>query len=419
MSVQKLETVTTVNKEQIGHSIRPGYRKSEVGLIPEDWETKRLVQIARVTAGGTPSRKVPEYWNGWIPWITTTEIDYCTISTTAEAISPAGLANSAAKMFPRGTLLMALYGQGKTRGKVAILGIDATSNQACAGIELSDSVSNKFVYYYLACQYEQIRGLSNSGSQDNLSGQLVKSIVIPLPPTLAEQEAIAEALGDADALIESLERLLAKKRNIKQAAMQQLLTGKKRLPGFEEAWKEYKQGQVVKFLNGRAYQRDEWETSGTPVCRLQNLTGSGEEFYYSNLSLPEKQYMHRGDLIYMWSASFGPYIWNGPKAIFHYHIWKLECDESLVARGFYYHKLVELTEQLKATTDGSTMLHLTKSGMEKFEVHLPLVAEQMAIAEVLSDMDAEIAAIEAKIDKARQIKAGMMQELLTGRTRLI
>src|ERR1043165_4059573 len=211
------------------------YKQTDTGIIPVEWESKKLGDIALVTSGGTPSRTNSHYWHGDIPWVTTSEVDFCTINHTEQYITREGLNNSAAKLLPKGTLLMALYGQGKTRGKVGILGIDATTNQACAAISISRSVSSEFIFLFLSSKYETIRKLSNSGSQENLNSSIVRSIPILLPP-LSEQYAIAEALSDTDALIRSLDELIAKKRNIKQAAMQQLLTGKRRLPGFSGEW---------------------------------------------------------------------------------------------------------------------------------------------------------------------------------------
>lgn len=179
-------------------------------------------------------------------------------------------------------------------------------------------------------------------------------------------------------------------------------------------WIVLPQKDAVKYINGRAYSITEWETSGVPVVRLQNLTQRGGRFYYSNLNLPEYQYMYKGDLIFMWSASFGPYIWWGDKAIYHYHIWKIECNSKITDKKFYYHKLVQLTEELKKGTSGSTMLHLTKAGMENYLFALPpTLQEQKAIATALSDVDALISQLEALIAKKKAIKQGAMQELLT------
>lgn len=150
--------------------------------------------IADVVSGGTPSRSNSEYWGGKIPWVKTGAIDYCWIREANEWITEKGLENSAARIIPKGTILMAMYGQGKTRGQVAILGIDATINQACAAILLHDGSDRDFVYQQLAFRYDYIRKLSNSGSQENLNADLVKSIAFPAPDEI-EQKKIGAILG--------------------------------------------------------------------------------------------------------------------------------------------------------------------------------------------------------------------------------
>jgi type I restriction enzyme S subunit len=240
----------------------------------------------------------------------------------------------------------------------------------------------------------------------------MSQMIIPYP-TKAEQTAIATALSDADALITQLEKLIAKKRAIKQGAMQELLKPK-------DGWEVKKLGDVAEFINGRAYNLSEWELQGTPVIRLQNLTGRSAEYYYSNLKLPEKNFCKNGDLLFMWSATFGPIIWKGERAIYHYHIWKIQCRESLSDKKYLFYILDNLTEKLKrSSSSGGIMLHVTKEKMESTEIVLPDIIEQTRIAQILSDMDSEIEALEKKLDKYKMIKLGMMQNLLTGRIRLI
>ena len=277
-----------------------GYKLTEVGALPEGWGLKNLGELATVSSGGTPSRKVETYWNGDIPWVTTTQIDFGIINISEQFITDEGLKRSAAKMYKKGTLLMAMYGQGKTRGKIGVLNIDASINQACAAISLFDKKLLGFVLFYLSSQYDLIRGLSNSGGQENLNSAIIKSIQIPIPSD-EEQTAIANALSDVDTLIASLEKLIAKKQAIKTATMQKLLTGKKRLPAFShhpdgqakgtkqselgeipEDWEVKRLDDAAEFINGRAYSLHEWETNGTPVIRLQNLTGRGNDYYYLN-----------------------------------------------------------------------------------------------------------------------------------------
>ncbi|ENY8013164.1 restriction endonuclease subunit S [Vibrio fluvialis] len=178
-------------------------------------------------------------------------------------------------------------------------------------------------------------------------------------------------------------------------------------------WKLCKQSDVSTFYNGRAYKLSEWETEGTPVIRLQNLTGTGNEYYYSNLKLPEHQYADNGDLLYMWSATFGPKIWQGEKAIYHYHIWKVVCKDDLLDQSFMYYNLDFITESMKSKTNGSTMLHLTKKGMEEHEILLPPLAEQEKIAEYLSTVDKKIDLIDQKIAETEKLKTGLMQKLFS------
>lgn len=201
-------------------------------MLPKHWKRASLGEIALVTSGGTPERAEPRYWNGTIPWVTTGEIQFNTITDTVEKITPAGLDNSAAKLFPAGTLLMAMYGQGKTRGQVARLGIEAATNQACAAILLKEGYDSEFYYQYLASQYEAIREMGNAGTQKNLNAGLIKHIVVPVPP-IEEQRYIAELATTWDAAIFHYERQIERLREEKSALMTQLFTGKRSvcLPG--------------------------------------------------------------------------------------------------------------------------------------------------------------------------------------------
>ena len=165
------------------------------------WEKNTMEEICKITSGGTPSRTVNDYWNGEIPWISTTLIDFNTINAVNEYITEAGLQNSSAKIFPKNTILMAMYGQGKTRGKVAILGIEAATNQACAAILLKEGFNTNFVFQNLAGRYEEIRELSNQGGQENLSGGLIENIPISIPVNPKEQQKIASCLSSIHELI--------------------------------------------------------------------------------------------------------------------------------------------------------------------------------------------------------------------------
>ena len=178
-------------------------------------------------------------------------------------------------------------------------------------------------------------------------------------------------------------------------------------------WEIVQQTEVATFYNGRAYKLTEWEETGTPVIRLQNLTGSGKDYYYSNLNLPDHQYCHNGDLLYMWSATFGPVWWKGEKAIYHYHIWKIDTNENKLSKQFLYYLLDDVTRRMKNESHGSTMLHVTKGGMEKLQIQLPPLPEQQRIAEILSTVDEKIEVIGEQISQTQELKRGLMQRVLT------
>lgn len=180
-----------------------------------------------------------------------------------------------------------------------------------------------------------------------------------------------------------------------------------------DGWSIQRQGDIANFSNGRAYKLTEWEKEGTPVIRLQNLTGSGKEFYYSNMQLPERQYCHKGDLLYMWSATFGAKIWNGDKAIYHYHIWKITCDEVNLTKLFLYQLLDFKTQEWLNKSNGMGILHVTKGNMEDLSLLLPPLPEQQKIATILTSIDEVIEKTQAQINKLKDLKTGMMQELLT------
>ncbi|MDB4068486.1 restriction endonuclease subunit S [Pseudomonadales bacterium] len=180
-----------------------------------------------------------------------------------------------------------------------------------------------------------------------------------------------------------------------------------------DGWEIKPLGEMTDVINGRAYKLTEWEDFGVPVIRLQNLTQKGGSFYYSNLKLPEKQYCHHGDLLFMWSASFGPYIWWGNKAIFHYHIWKMIPQETKLNKTFLYFYLSQKTQEWKINTSGMAMQHLTKSGIESQELITPPLPEQKKIASILTSVDEVIENTQKQIDKLQDLKKATMNELLT------
>ncbi len=188
----------------------------------EQWKVCRLGDLFDITSGGTPNRSRPDYWGGDIPWVSTSLVDFNTIRETEESITQNGLSNSSAKIFPAGTVVMAMYGQGKTRGQVAFLGIDAATNQACAAILPNPKVKEFFVFQTLAGRYREIREMSNGGGQDNLSLGIVGDIDFSYPEDVEEQSAIVDMLNSIDQMIWAQARKLNRLKYHKAGLLHQL-----------------------------------------------------------------------------------------------------------------------------------------------------------------------------------------------------
>jgi len=206
-------------------------KDTEIGPVPESWELATIGAHHAVVSGGTPSRGNPAFWSGGtIPWVKTTEVDYCVITETGEHITPLGLESSAAKMLPVGTLLMAMYGQGVTRGKVAILGIEAACNQACAAITpKDDAVLPRYLYHFLAWRYEAIRSLADGGQQQNLNLEIVRDLPVVYPQAHDEQKEIVAILDALDRKIALHRQKRAVLEELFQSLLHKLMTGEIRV----------------------------------------------------------------------------------------------------------------------------------------------------------------------------------------------
>jgi type I restriction enzyme S subunit len=226
------ELKKTLLHQLFTHGLRgEAQKETDIGLVPESWEVAKIGDVAKLQSGGTPARDVSDYWQGGtIHWVKTGEIDYCDIRATEERITPAGLANSSAKLFPEGTLLMAMYGQGITRGRVAILGIEAATNQACAAISPRDEsrVSSRFLYYFFEYHYENLRKLGHGANQRNMNAALIRGFPVAYPTSI-EQAEIVSALTALDAKAAIHQRKHAALTDLFRTLLHQLMTAQIRV----------------------------------------------------------------------------------------------------------------------------------------------------------------------------------------------
>ena len=236
-------------------NIPQGYKQTEFGPIPLDWELCTFKDVlATFSSGATPYRGIPEYYNGDVRWISSGELNYNHIYDTLEHISQQAVRNTNLRIHKPGTFLMAITGleaEG-TRGRCAFVGAPSATNQSCLAINGTDKMCAQYLFWfyrmwgqYLAFKYCQ------GTKQQSYTADIVKKLPIYGPKDITEQRAIAEALSDVDGLIAALDKKIAKKRLLKQGAMQQLLTGKKRLPGFTDEWVEKKLGEISHITTGK------------------------------------------------------------------------------------------------------------------------------------------------------------------------
>jgi type I restriction enzyme S subunit len=247
-------------------------------------------------------------------------------------------------------------------------------------------------------------------------------------PSIPEQRAIAAALSDVDALLEEIDRLIAKKRDIKQAVMQRLLTGQTRLPGFSGDWEVKRLGEIVDIVSGGTPRTNvpAYWNGGIPWCTPTDITGcSGKYLTDTERTISRLGLVHSGarllpagSLLLCSRATIGELKIASKEVCTNQGFKSLICPKG-VRNEFLYYKLLTMKQQMIERAFGSTFLELSKANVAVLPIATPDLPEQTAIAAVLSDMDAELIALEARREKTRALKQAMMQELLTGRTRLV
>jgi type I restriction enzyme S subunit len=411
--------------------LRKGYKQTEVGVIPEKWEVKKLGIISSITklAGFEYSLHFNSYNDGGdIIVVRGTNITHNKMDLSDVRTIPSSTSNKLqrSKLF-KNDLVFAYVG---TIGPVYLIEendkyhLGPNTSKITAGNEAFP----QFLYHYFKSWLlkNEIVGHTSIGAQPSLSMSKIRSFRIVLP-TKAEQTAISSALSDADALISGMEKLIAKKRNIKQGTMQQLLTSKKRLPGFSGKWQQKQLGNIVqKFING-----------GTPsTLNAEYWAGNipwitGADFVNQRISEIRRfitdeavknsstHVIGRGNLLLVTRTGVGklaiaPFDIAISQDITGIYV-KSDIDIKFLFHHFNFNSVA-----LKSLNQGTSINGITRDTLSTTSINLPcLKNEQTAIATILSDMDAEIEKLEQKLNKYRMIKQGMMQELLAGRIRFV
>jgi type I restriction enzyme S subunit len=382
------------------------YKKTEVGIIPNDWEVMKVEDFANCFSGGTPSTSNQHFYGDEIPFIASKELNQRRITKTKKGITKWGLLNSSAKKVEAGTLLVAMYGA--TAGVSAISKINGAINQAVLAINTDDSTDKKYVFNWFQLNKENIISIYTQGGQPNLSGTLIKQIKIPIPQ-LSEQTAIANVLSDVDELIENLTQLIEKKKKIKQGAMQELLTGKRRLPGFDGEWEEKKLGDIAEIKKGNLITKKSAIQGNIPV-----IAGGLKPSYFHNL--PNRK---PGTITISASGANAGYVSFHPYPIFASDCSTISKSEGYNIKFLYFLLRLKQTEIYELQTGGAQP-HVYPENLGKVLVSIPPTKkEQNEIASIVSNLQDGIKSLNELKHKYQLIKQGMMQQLLTGKIRLI
>ena len=397
--------------------VRPGYKQTEVGVIPEDWEVKPLGDISCVTMGQSPLGTTYNKNGKGVPLINgPTEFTDRYPIKCQWTWQPT-------KLCDIGDILLCV--RGSSTGRINISNDTYCIGRGIAAIRAKEASDTNYLNSQVHSGIERLLALTTGSTFPNIDGKSLRSIPIPIPPTLAEQTAIAEVLSDTDALIQRLDQLIAKKRNIKQGAMQELLTGKKRLPGFAGEWEKKKVSEVGEIITGstpptsnKTYWNGDipWITP-TDISAIRDIWCSERQITQYGLKVLRQ--LPANTLLVTCIASIGKNSILRKTGACNQQINAVIPDDKHNVDYLYY--LIENNKFHLLSRAGITATNIVskREFMEIVFVFPPTLAEQTAIAAVLSDMDAEIAALEQKRAKYKAIKQGMMQELLTGKIRLV
>ncbi len=405
--------------------LRPGYVQTEVGVIPEDWVLRPFMTVVQIASGQVNPTCEP--FRSMV-LVAPDHIESGSGRLLKKETSDEQHAISGKYVFGAGDIV---YSKIRPYLRKAILAdFDGLCSADMYPLRPSEDSSAGFIFATILAHHfsRYAESVSVRSGMPKINRVELAEFTFALPPTKTEQESIAEALSDADALIESVEQLLTKKRHIKQGAMQELLTGKKRLPGFNGGWEFKRLGELAKIQRGaspRPIDSPLWFDDNSKVgwVRISDVTSSGMFLSettqrLSPQGIQNSRPVSRGSLIMSICATVGrPVITQIDVCI---HDGFVVFDNLRVAREFLYYILKFIEDDWARHGQTGSQMNLNTGLINRTEVSVPsTVEEQTAIAAVLADMDAEIATLETKLTKARQLKTGMMQELLTGRIRLV
>lgn len=402
-------------------SIKKTFKQTSLGLIPNDWEVKKLGKITKTTAGGTPSTHKIEYWGGNIKWMSSGDLNLKKIFDVEGRISEIGLKNSSTKIIPPKCILIGLAGQGKTRGTVAINLIELCTNQSVAAVFPSKEFYEEYLYYNLDFRYDELRRLSTGdGGRGGLNLNIINSISVPLPP-LPEQQKIASILATWDVAIDNCKMIIDNLKVRNKGLAQQLLTGKMRVKGFEETkWVEKKANKIFKNNTDKTHNGDLEILSATQERGVIPRSMNNIDIKYDKNSLGTYKKVEVGDYVISLRSFQGGIEYSEYEGIVSpaYTILK---EITPISKKFYkvYFKTETFINRLNTIIYGiRDGKQISFSDFATLNIPHPSIEEQNEIAIILEKATEELNQYQQKLKALQLQKKGLMQQLLTGKTRV-
>jgi restriction endonuclease S subunit len=396
--------------------------------VPKEWTQERLGTLGKWLSGGTPSMRNPDFWGGRIPWVSPKDMKTTRLWGSIDYVTDKALDNGT-RLAPAYALLLVVRGMILVHTfPVARAQLPVAFNQDIKALVTRDDVDSEFLLWWLHANESLLLSITTESTHGTkrMPTDALHAVEINLPP-LPEQKTIAAALNDVDELIGALCRLIAKKRDLKQATMQQLLTGQIRLPGFSGKWKMRKLGDVAAVdpeqLVGDTSPSYEFQYISLEDVDRGKLRGWSTQVFRTAPSRARRR-LRFGDVLvstvrpnlmsHLWfQASSGEWVCSTGFSV-------VRCREGISHPSYVFAQLFHegIARQIDALLTGSSYPAISGRDVRQLSVPFPEFNEQVAIAGVLNEMDAELAALEQRREKTLLLKQGMMQELLTGRTRL-
>ena len=392
-------------------------------------ETARLESIcARISSGGTPSRKRPEYFSpdsdGHL-WVKSKELLDCSIADTEEQITDAGLQNSSAKYFPKNSILVAMYGANV--GQLGWLRKPATVNQAICGLVVDDKKADwRFVFYSLLKDRGELTVQAQGAAQQNLNQDLIRQFAIPIPP-LPVQRRIAGILSAYDELIENNQRRIRILEEMARALYREWFvyfrfSGHEKVPCVASPLGDVPKGWEVKpfsalasYVNGYAFKPDDWGAEGKPIVKIKELKAgiTAETPRNPGDGIPAKYNVRDGDVLFSWSADLDTYLWMGGEGLLNQHLFNVVPFDGL-SRAFCFHALKESMLRFRALSLGATMHHIKRSALDQVFTLLPPGELRKRFEVRVEPMHQRLITLTKQVQNLRRTRDLLLPRLLSG-----